>query len=63
MQRWLAECKEIRTVNSRDKSGSILYAAGTAHQRIEEHETLSSQPSLHLSQEPMTFINYPKLVL
>ena len=31
LQRWLAEYKEERTENSRNKSGSILYAAEAAH--------------------------------
>lgn len=31
MQRWLAECKQVGTENSRNRSGTIFYAAETAH--------------------------------
>lgn len=42
MQRWLAECKEVRTKNSRNKSGSILYMLLRQHiMKIEEHETIA----------------------
>lgn len=55
MQRWLAECKEVRTKNSRNKSGSILHTLLRQHiMRIEEHETIAFLDIL--SQESMAFI-------
>lgn len=45
------KCKELRSEDSREKSGGILYAAEIAH----HEDKLLSQTSLHLFQESVTY--------